>query len=166
MAPKQQMRVDRQARATAHNAKRKYHEIKASILPACLAYAELESCSMGLGWRRTKGGLLHTTLFFLTLTAQAMAVAAWKWLVHPAPVFEDDDDDERHRVHLIRVHAAFQETNRMNNGASSMGSVAAAFILLMGHLPANARRSVATQRIIDNLRILLFSRVRWDCGSS
>ena len=65
MAPKQQMRVDRQARATAHNAKRKYHEIQASILPACEAYAEWESCSMGLGWRRTKGGLVHTTLFFL-----------------------------------------------------------------------------------------------------
>ena len=89
MAPKQQMRVDRQARATAHNAKRKYHEIQASILPACEAYAEWESCSMGLGWHRTKGGLVHTTLFFLMLNAQAMAVAAWKWLAHPAPVLEE-----------------------------------------------------------------------------
>ena len=76
MAPKQ-MRVDRQARATAYNAKRKYHELQASLLPACAAYAEWESYAMGPGWYRTKGGLVHTTLFFLLLTAQAMAVAAW-----------------------------------------------------------------------------------------
>ena len=54
-------------------------------------YTDWESYAMGLGWYRMKGGLVHTTLFFLLLTAQAMAVAAWKWLVHPTPVFEDND---------------------------------------------------------------------------
>ena len=75
MAPKQ-MRVDRQARAAAHNTLRKYHEIQTSILPLCEAYTDWESRSMGLGWYRMNGGLAHTALFFLMLSAQAIMILA------------------------------------------------------------------------------------------